>query len=145
VTVMVIGLFAVPLATQVAYWPCALHEPIVPALATVAVATSPPTAKNPVIATPAAIRRNLFKPLILSAYAGVPHKYGRTNAGTGLHPCCLAFHRCVRLTRAVGLGRRSITHAGRGRTRIRAGQLLRKIVRARGRRIFRAVWPAAAG
>jgi hypothetical protein len=66
VTVMVIGLFAVPLATQVAYWPCALHEPIVPALATVAVATSPPTAKNPVIVTPATIRRNLFKPLILS-------------------------------------------------------------------------------
>ena len=61
VTVIVIGLLAVPLASQVAKSPCALQEPIVPALATALVAATPASAMNPVIDTLAARRRNLFK------------------------------------------------------------------------------------
>ena len=59
VIVIVSGLFAVPLASQTAKSPCALHDPIVPAFAAIAVAATPPKASKPITARLAAIRRNL--------------------------------------------------------------------------------------
>jgi hypothetical protein len=59
VTVIVIGWLNVPLATQVAYAPAALHEPIVAALADTATAATPPRASKPAPAAIAASRRNL--------------------------------------------------------------------------------------
>ena len=61
VTVIVSGLFAVPLALQSAKSPCALQEPIVPALAAKAVAATPPRASKLAAAKPTAARRNLYK------------------------------------------------------------------------------------
>jgi hypothetical protein len=59
VIVIVSGWFAVPLASQSAKSPWALHEPIVPALAAIAVAATAPKASKPITARLATVRRNL--------------------------------------------------------------------------------------
>jgi hypothetical protein len=57
--VIVIGLLGDPLTAQVARVPDWLHEPIVPAFATVVLAATPPNASMQVTATPVPRRRKL--------------------------------------------------------------------------------------
>jgi hypothetical protein len=60
VTVIVTGLSGAPLTAQVARIPDLLHEPIVPALAAVPAAATPPNASMQVTATPTPRRRKLL-------------------------------------------------------------------------------------
>lgn len=67
-TVMVIGLLTVPLATHVAKSPCALHEPMVPAFAAPLAMSIPPRASNAVDPMLTATQRSLSIGVSFSAH-----------------------------------------------------------------------------
>ena len=88
--VIVIGLLGAPLTAQVARMPDLLHEAIVPALAAVVLAATPPSASMQVTATPTARRRmvrTVSCPFLLGSGGTCPYRVD-VSARRPVYPGC---------------------------------------------------------